>query len=240
MIESYKLMMGVNIPISHNVELVHPTVRQVFELGEDAYFGQVASFVATPTDLMVELDDVGINFEEITEWQLFVMRFPTLQNTIMKDLLVGLDLTRAEALVGETGEVIIFDPVTMGMLDEAHFRILCEYVRKIHGLSRNVEEFGNEFSRKMVIDIERETRKHKAYKPHEPFLMNYLSALINCADSKYDYRNIWDVPFYVFMDAVKRVQKVMEFKGLMSGMYSGMVDVKKIDMNKISWIGSLE
>ena len=238
--ETYKLMMGVDLPIAPKIELIHPTVKHVFENGGEKYLAQVASFVATPTDLMVELDDFGVNFEEITEWQLFIMRFPTFKDTAIKDLIKGLDLNEAEPMINETGEIVVFDPVTLAILDEAHFRILCEYLRKIHGLQRNVEVFGNDFTRKMVIDIERETRKHKAYKPHEPFLENYVSGLINCSESKYDYHNIWDVPFFVFMDAVKRVQKVMEFKGLMSGMCSGMIDMKKIDMNKVSWIGKLD
>lgn len=240
MIEEYKLMMGVNLPIAPKIELIHPTVKQVFEIGENEYFGHISSFVATPSDLKVELDDAGINFEEINDWNLFVYRFPSFQNSIITDMIRGFDLSRAHPLVGDTGEIIIFDPVTMAVLDEAHHRILCEYIRAIHGLKRNVEIYGNEFTRKMVIEIERDTRKHKAYKAPEPFLMNYVSALINCSESKYDYQNIWDVPFYVFMDAVRRVQKVIEFKGLMSGMYSGMVDVKKIDMNKMSWIGKLD
>lgn len=238
--DKYKLMMGVNLEIAPNIELIHPTVKHVFQIGEEHYFGQVAAFVATPTDLKVELDDLGVNFEEITEWQLFVMRFKSMQQFVIKDLLVGFNLANAELLVGEDGEVIIFDPETMAVIDEAHYRIICEYLRTIHGLKRNIEVYGNEFTRKTVIEIERETRKHKAYKDAEPFLMNYVSALINCSESKYDYRNIWDVPFYVFMDAVKRVQKVIEYKGLMTGMYSGMVDLKKIDMNKISWLSSLE
>lgn len=237
--DTYKLLMGVDLAITPEITLKHPRVRQVCEYGEDTYFGYITSFVATPTDLKVELDDAGLNFEDISEFQLFCTRAEGFQRTLMTELIDGFDFAYAYPIISEDGQLMLFDPSHNALLDEVHYLILCDYIRAIHGLTKNQEVYGNEYTRKMVIEIERESRQHKEHKDYEPFLLNYISGLINCSESKYDYKNVWDLPYYVFIDAIRRVQKVMEFKGLMSGMYSGMVDVKKLNFEKLSWISSL-
>lgn len=237
--DTYKLMMGVDLEITPQITLKHPTVKHICEVGEAKYFAHVTTFVATPTDLKVELDDAGINFEDISDFYLFCMRSETFKGTQMAKLITGFDFAYAYPIVGEDGQLILFDPSHNALLDEVHYLILCNYIRAIHGLTKNVEIYGNEYTRKMVIEIERDARKHKDHKEYEPFVLDYISGLINCSESKYDYKNIWDLPYYVFIDAIRRVQKVMEFKGLMSGMYSGMVDTSKLDFEKMSWIGSL-
>lgn len=237
--DAYKLMMGIDLPINNKISLKHPTVRQVCEFGEDVYFSQIASFVATPTDMKVELDDVGINFEDISDFQLFCMRIESFKNTVVEQLIEGFDFGYAYPIVREDGQLMLFDPSHNALLDEAYYLILSNYIRVIHGFQKNVEVYGNEFTRKMVIDIERSSRKHKQHKQSEPFLLDYISGLINCSESKYTYKDVWDVPYYVFIDSIRRTQKVMEFKGLMSGMYSGMVDTSKLNFEKMSWIGKL-
>lgn len=239
MIDVYKLMMGIDLPVTSEITFKHPKLRQICEVGEDVYFSHVASFVATPTDLKVELDDAGLNFEEISDFQLFCTRVDALKDNIVTRFLDGIDFAYVYPVMHESGELMLFDPSHNALLDEVHYLILSDYIRTIHGFKKNIEVYGNEFTRKMVIDIERSSRKHKQYKKSEPFLLDYISGLINCSESKYTYKDIWDLPYYVFIDSVRRTQKVMEFKGLMSGMYSGMVDTSKLNFEKMSWIGKL-
>lgn len=233
-------MMGTDLIITPEIKLKHPTVKHVFEVGEMQYLPAIASFVATPFDYKVELDDAGINFEDMSEFDFFCYRATGFSNSVVNQIIDGFDFANVE-LLAQGENIYLCDMKTMALLDEIHYKILCDYLRAIHGLKKNYEEYGNELTRKMVIESERQERNHKAYKAQqEPFLLNCVSGLINCSESKYDYHNVWDLPYYVFIDAIRRTQKVMEFKGLMSGMYSGMVDLKKIDMEKMSWIGKLE
>lgn len=239
MIDTYKLMMGVDLLITPEITLKHPRLQQICELGEDVYFSHIVSFVATPTDLKVELDDAGLNFEEISDFQLFCTRVNALKDNITTQFLDGFDFAYAYPVIHESGELMLFDPSHNALLDEVHYLILSDYIRTIHGFKKNEEVYGNEYTRKMVIDIERSARKHKRHKQSEPFLLDYISGLINCSESKYTYKDVWDLPYYVFIDSIRRTQKVMEFKGLMSGMYSGMVDTSKLNFEKMSWIGKL-
>ena len=55
-----------------------PTIKDIIE-NEDDYYGNVALIVATPYDMMVQLDDMKIDFTQINEWDLFLLLFNELR-----------------------------------------------------------------------------------------------------------------------------------------------------------------
>ncbi len=55
-----------------------PTVGEVLE-NEDNYYSMVSMLTAMPIDMMVQLDDIGIDFTTINEWELFLLLFNSLK-----------------------------------------------------------------------------------------------------------------------------------------------------------------
>ena len=60
--------------INDNIKIRIPTVGQILD-DEDAYYGLVSMLTAMPIDMMVQLDDVGIDFTSIDEYELFLLLF---------------------------------------------------------------------------------------------------------------------------------------------------------------------
>ena len=62
------------IAINDGIKIVVPTVGEILE-NEDGYYGMVSALTAMPIDMMVQLDDMGLDFTKINDYQLFLMLF---------------------------------------------------------------------------------------------------------------------------------------------------------------------
>lgn len=68
------LLIVDHVPIVPNLSLKISTVGEVLR-NEQAYYQLTSSLTASPFSYMVQLDDMGIDYTTITEWELFVHIF---------------------------------------------------------------------------------------------------------------------------------------------------------------------
>lgn len=73
MIQKPNLLKVNEYKVNDKISVHVPTVDEIFDFGDQKYYSTVQTLVATPFDLMVELDDIGIDYESITDYQLFVL-----------------------------------------------------------------------------------------------------------------------------------------------------------------------
>ena len=64
--------------INDNIHVVIPTVKEILD-DEDGYYNMVTMLTSMPIDLMCELDDAGIDYTEINEYELFLILFGSLR-----------------------------------------------------------------------------------------------------------------------------------------------------------------
>lgn len=72
------LLYQKDYPINDYIRVMIPTVGEVLE-NEDNYYSMVSMLTAMPIDMMVQLDDIGIDFTTINEWELFLLLFNSLK-----------------------------------------------------------------------------------------------------------------------------------------------------------------
>ena len=63
------LLNATSVDIVPNLSIRIPTVGEILE-DEEHYYSLVSSLTATPFQYMVQLDDMGIDFTQITDWEL--------------------------------------------------------------------------------------------------------------------------------------------------------------------------
>ena len=73
MIQRPNLLKVQDYPINNKISVHVPTVDEIFNFGDQKYYNMVQSLTSTPFDLMVELDDIGVDYETITDYQLFIL-----------------------------------------------------------------------------------------------------------------------------------------------------------------------
>lgn len=234
------LLINEKIKISEYIIIRIPTVGEV--LNNDQKILRIASsLTASPFQYMVQLDDMGLDYSELTEYQLFLMLFQTYsisdlskiieitEDSKIKNCYVGINReNNMRAIYNESNEVVI---------DEFIYTQLSDYIRRIYMIERVKTRPGNDEAKKYLLEKERRKQNRNKNKKYEPYFEKLVVALVNRKEFKYDYDSVMDLSVYKFFQSYKQIQTNISFENAMHGVYAGTLDTSKLnDKSCLSWI----
>lgn len=140
------------IVINDFISIQVPKVGEILDDNEDTYYNMVQLLTAMPIDMCVALDDIGIDFSKINDYELFLLMFNVFKQCDTRLIFGDFDLSPFELAVKEsTGKVVLLDPNTEREIDRAVQVNIAETLRKLHHLEKNNRKPGNEEARKYMI-----------------------------------------------------------------------------------------
>ena len=233
------LLNATSVDIVPNLSIRIPTVGEILE-DEDKYYEIVSSLTATPFQYMVQLDDMGIDYTQITDYQLFMMLFPMYAKSDLSLLFSDLDTSDFGIYINQQdNSQVIYSPNNNIIIDELIYNDLADTIRKINLLEKVKSKPGNESARKYLLEKERKKQKRNAKKPKEPYLEKLVIALVNTSEFPYNYETCMDLSIYKFNQSFKQIQQKITFDNTMIGVYAGTVDTSKMtNKDALSWISS--
>ena len=215
-----------------------PTIKDIIE-NEDDYYGNVALIVATPYDMMVQLDDMKIDFTQINEWDLFLLLFNELRTRDLSLIFDGLDLRDfVTAENKQNGTFILVNPKTGVKIDRAIHDQICRYLRKTLRLQKNDKRPANEEARKFLIERTRTKLKRRRKQLVESLIEKYIVALVNTSEFPYTYESVLGLTINQFYASLHQIVKKIKYDKLMIGCYAGTVNMKELDQNELNWISN--
>lgn len=224
------------IVINDFVSIKIPTVGEILEC-EDAYYNLVQLLTAMPIDLMVLLDDAGIDFSTINDYDLFILMFNAIKQCDTKLIFGDLDLSPFELAVDEeTGRAVMLDPNTERKFDRALQVNIAETLRKIHHMEKNNHKPGNEEARKYMIERARKKMKRNRRRKHDSQLEDLIVAMVNTEQYKYDFAGTLELSIYQFNESVRQITHKINYSNIMFGVYSGSIDPKTISQDNLNWL----
>lgn len=189
---------------------------------------------------MVALDDIGIRFEDVSEFQLFVMLSRSLKQEETSILLGDVDLSAYRLQINPAdGAERLYNAKTGSVIDRAIYVQITNFIRTTHNMKKNMDRGGNENARQYLLDRKRQEMQFRKRRRFKSVLFPLISSLCNCEQFKGDINSIWDMKVFAFYDSIKRVQKIMEARAVTAGIYAGTVDSKKIDKEILNWMGNV-
>ena len=231
------LLNATSVEIVPNLSLRIPTVGEILE-DEDKYYGIVSSLTASPFQYMVQLDDMGIDYTQITDYQLFMMLFPMYAQSDLSLLFGDLNTSDFNVYVNQDDDnQVIYSPSNNIVIDELVYNDLSDMIRKINLFEKVKSKPGNESARKYLLEKERKKQKRNAKKPRFPYLEKMVIALVNTSEFPYNYETCMDLSIYKFNQSLQQIQRKIAFDNTMVGVYAGTVDTSKMtDKDALSWI----
>ena len=231
------LLNSSSLPITPQIELYIPTVGEILE-DEKYYYNLVFSLCATPSDYMVQLDDAGIDYTKITDYELFLMLFQMHKTQDFSLLFPKLDMSGFQICSNsETQEKVLYDEMSGIMLDSLITSQITDTLRLINGLKKHVVKPGNDEAKRYLLEKERKRIKRNANKPYKSQIENLVIALVNRAEFKYNYEEVMDLSIYKFNQSFNQIRTGINFHNTMRGIYAGTIDISKItDKASLSWI----
>ena len=231
------LLNATSVDITDKLSLRIPTVGEILE-DEDSYYNITSSLTASPFQYMVQLDDMGIDYTTITDYELFMMLFPMYAKSDLSIVFGDLDTSDFDVYINQQDDTkFIYSPKNNIIIDELIYNDLTDTIRKINLFEKVKSKPGNESAKKYLLEKERKKQKRNAKKKHEPYLEKLVIALVNTSEFPYNYDSCMDLSIYKFNQSLKQIQHKIAFDNTMVGVYAGTVDTSKmINKDILSWI----
>lgn len=230
------LLYARSYPINDKISITVPTISQILE-DEDAYNGLVTTVTSTPSDFMVQLDDIGIDFSKITSFELFLLLFRGLQEADTSLVFGGLDLSGFKTAVNEqNGQVVLIDADNDIVIDRAIHDQICRALRLINHLKKNDQQPGNEAGRKFMIERARIKQQRARRRKKKSQLEELIIAMVNTEQYKYDYEGTLGLTIYQFYSSVYQVIRKINYDNTMIGYYTGTIEKEKLNQDDLNWL----
>lgn len=226
-----------SINILPNLSIRIPTVGEILE-NEQHYYSLISSLTATPFQYMVQLDDIGLDFTQITDYQLFMMLFPSFVYDDINILFGDIDLSDIVSDINpQNNAPILYSAKSDITIDEYVYSQIVETIRKINGIKKDKRKPGNNEAKEFRIKLERKKQKRNTNKPYEPYLEKLVIALVNRSEFKYNYETVNDLTIYQFNQSFEQIKTSINFDNTMIGVYAGTIDTSKLkDRSCLSWL----
>lgn len=232
-IDPIRLYFGDDYRLTDQITIHQPKLGDVIDIGEEQYFHVVQMLTAIPSDMKAPLWDVGIDWMEFSDIEMFAVMASQLDVEETRIFFGDLDLKNFKLYKRDDGELILADVDTKIVFDKySHARML-DFLCRIHNIKKKVEKAGNKYTKKALIE---EDRKRIAAQKNEHFksqLVPIISTMVNSPGFKYTNETIRDMTYYAFMDSVVRTQSNHSIEHLTAAYYSGNIDTSKFDVKKL-------
>lgn len=221
--------------INDNVHIMIPTVGEVIDK-EDDYYRLVCLLTAMPIDMMVQLDDAGIDFTTIDEYELFLLLFAGMREEDTGMIFGQLDMSKFEPAANEqSGEIVLLDSEHDIVIDRAIHQRIAEVLRRIHHLEQDTRRPANEEAKEYMIERARIKQRRRRAKQESSQLEPLIVAMVNAGEFKYDYESVRNLSIFQFNESVRQVIKRVDYDKRMIGVYTGSINVKDLKKEDLTW-----
>lgn len=228
---------GENFKVNNYITVYNPYVYEVKDFGEELYFKVLSLFTRKPYDIAVELFDAGIDYQSITDWDLFLGTINQVPIELTCILFGKLNFTEfVPSINKENNRKCLINKFNNNIcIDEVIYRQIVTYLRFIHFISEKVEyDVGNSMAKKFLIDRMRRKQKKmlkdlasgKIKKQSQ--LANMIKYCVNNSNFKYDYSSIMNIKLNLLYESYYFIVHNDERNNVMSGIYHGTIDTTKM------------
>lgn len=238
-IDQLQLYFGDPYVINEYITIKQPSIGQIMEYGEKKYYSMVHTITAIPSDMKYQLHTMGLDYEKLEDFELFTMLAPTLSQEATSILFGDVDFSKLKLFRNPQNDLVVLaDRETGLVIDVLIYERIVNYLRSVHGLKKKVEKAKNAMTKRVLIEEDRRNIEMNKNKPYKSFLTPLVSAVK--VRMGYTKEYVKNMGIYEFTDDIARLQIINNADALLRGMYSGMIDTKKIDKKELNWMKEIE
>ena len=223
-----------------------PTMRTLIELGEKRFLQTINVFTTNTTEYRLVLWDAGIDWNEISDFELFCMLYKQIDPEISTAIFKGIDFNDFElfkkTLDGNEIIVLYNDKLNIE-INEDVYQHIAQYLRLIFRITPQEKITKDKYLKEMYIHKDRvdaELRKKKAETEEiNTSIQPLISACVNHPGFKYKLSEVLDLGIYEFYDSVGRLNVYESTTAVLKGMYSGFVDGSKFKADDFNFMKEL-
>lgn len=231
---------SVDNPVSDIITIHQPRISDFIKHNETEIYGAAMPFIANPTAIRVQLWDMNIDWNKLTDFQLFSMLIHTVNSECAPILYGDLDLTKFRMIMNDDDveSFVLYNPESNIVIDEELYNVLAKYIQTMFYITLKVEKAKGKFLKEDLIRADRFEMAHKEKSDSNLYTM--ISFCLNHPGFKYKLEELENIGIYVFLDCVNRLQIYESTSALMRGAYSGFMDTAKIDKEQFNFMRTVK
>lgn len=227
---------------ANSITIYQPTIGNILEFGEQSFYSMLNTFVSNTTSYRLQLWNMGVDWNKITDYQLFCMLVNGLDKKSTSLLFgdINFQLFKLSTkTINDTQEITLYNKEQNIEISENTYLCIAEYLRTMFNIFPKVEKAKGKATKEAIIEEDKMNLNNNKDKKYESTLLPLISSCINHPGFKYKLNELREVGIVQFMDSVQRLQVYENTIALMSGMYSGMVDIKGLDKDALNFMRSI-
>ena len=238
-IDELQMYFGEPFRINDKITVYVPTIGDIVEFGERKYYSMIHTLTCIPSDMKSQLFDMGIDYEKISDFELFMMLSRGLTPESTRLVLGDIDLSNFGLYTNaENGEMVLYDKDRDIIIDRLIYMKIVEYLRKVHNIKPKIEKAANKTTKKILIQLDRDRLIKAQKEAYKSQLKPLVSAMMRYPGFKYKSSELKQCGLSEFMDTVLGAQIYISSTALLQGSYSGMIDTSKINKKEFNWMRS--
>lgn len=231
--------------VSDKILVNIPTVGMVRgenEEDEANFWQEVGMFTASSYDMVVELDDMGLDFTKTSDYMVFVIQFLSYKsdklNNNVSDLLFK-DFNLWELDIDKiNNEMVFVDKNSEVIIDENIYNRLSEILTYVTGHEKPKRiKYDDYIKERYIEDCRASKKRQKKRKPKNDrsgsALDGIILRLVCNANFPYDFETVNKVTLFDLIYSLKQIEKDISVTGLMQNRLVG-VNLKKLPPEQLS------
>jgi hypothetical protein len=212
-----------------------PTIGDILAIGESRFYSNLSILVGNTTQFRLMLWEAGIDWNTITDFQLFIIMYKQLEPDVIGLLFDNIDFQNFEVYERpkEDGsmERYLYDKETDTEITELVYQYFHQYLQNVFNMKPERELTPDKMLKEAWIrkdQIELRQKQKKGENSSFSFVP-LISTYINHPGTKHSLKELREVGVAEFFDSLKRIQVYEHATAVLKGMYSGFVNSKDID-----------
>lgn len=241
------------IKVTDKITIYQPSVLDIvknYPGGEKEFYFLLHLFVGNTTYFRVALWDNGIDWNEISDFEMFSSFISNLKPQQTNILFGDLDFSNFKPIItddpqlDENGNLtdkksfVLYDVINDIEINEIIYFRIRNYLRYMFNIFPNVQKgFTKKSVKSFYIECDRgDAQRNARLNKSSSFLFPLISSLCNHPGFKYRKDELDKVLIFEFMDSVQRIQLYEQATATLKGMMSGFVDGSKIKPDQYNFM----
>lgn len=231
---------------AEDIVISQPTIGDILNFGEKEFYSMLNIFISNTTSYRLQLWDIGIDWNKISDYELFCMLIKNADKDATSLIFGDIDFEHFDLYtenIDENNTVLtLYNKEQNIEINQQTYIHIAEYLRLMFNIHPKVEKAKGKATKEAIIDEDRmnlnlEIKKNKGYKS---MLLPLVSSCVNHPGFKYKLEELREIGVVQFMDSVQRLQIYESTVALNSGMYSGMCDLSKVDKKLFNFMRDID
>lgn len=258
MISRLQLLSGTDLVLTPNVSVRHPSITDILSINhgfysEDYYWAYVSSILSDPYDFMVFLDDNHIDYESVSAFRVFALRWADTKAKAMKNkkgaaafdflnesLAYFFGPRQFDFETYEGRQIMIDRQDHRWFMTDEMFDMASQFITAINCMERTDKiKPATPSAKRILIEDMRSEQKRRARNKKPPerteHIGDALAVVLSGGAGTITPSNLHNTHIYQLLTTARAVQKQMVVQAMLNGIYTGMMKADKISDNDLRW-----